>query len=1063
MTDYLIRCSASKDNASKDSFVLQHLNKNPQLSYHNKKNITMYLTEQCKENPIEMDTSPNNIPRKSLSNNNITQNNSGSNSFILNDSSKQILPPQTKQSTKRRRGFQIDMSKLESSTQNDDNTKKSEIAPDMISKCSKRTTQLSTDSSSFQKNKYKHYMTIILTHNVTVIVLFILTLFAMFMSDLRVLCGNPVKGILFQILNGIIMLIFVVEFIGMCFIKEKYILSMMFFLDIFCIISVIGDVKGLLRRIVNLIFNDDGIKYAQNMKQLKLLLLFERIIHILKTTQIIKIYKFILMIRKRMEINKKMKEIQHIIHKREERERKRIKDTKASNSFGFHRKFTNNFINGSSSKLSLTGTNNTNAVSNQNYNSVTIDNKNNNSVSKFNPKLRFSKVFDNTNSSSTFNLPNTGRENNDTHEAALIQFTKHLLYKERKKMEVENETQISKIVGTDIIKQVFILVFLLLLINPIFDDDNVFSLKTTSSYKYICELVNHHIEIYQEDDTSNIVNFINRMIEGEYKEMGKYILLIKYKEQDLYINEHLRSKIKQKEEIGYVISENSIVFFSLYLYNRISSLLNVLRMICIGSILLLLSFLIVNDTQESILTPLDMMINTVNVVAKDPVNFQSIEKLNQSMTKYLSNKKKKIKKNNEYYISYEIKTIQVAIIRISTLMAIGFGEAGGQILKENMNSSEGLNPMIPGKKINAIFGFCLIRNFQQINEALQEKTIVFVNEIASIVHTNVTKFGGVCNKNIGESFLLVWKFPNEPVTPNLTNKSGFATQKNGSPFLNSNNSRIESSQRSSQNNYSLTADCALLSFLNVIKKISKSRHILNYQNEPELQKISRNNKFKLKMGFGLHVGWGIEGAIGSFYKIDCSYLSPNVNIAARLETATNIYGVDILLSGEFFSLLSVSLQMRCRLIDCVTLKGSNNPVKLYTVDVNKNIPKGKIKKSAYSISSKDKRLKNDMKKKQLFADYKKTGISIDKLYLENSKGLRNLLKNPKSELFRERFKKGYDLYIKGLWDEAYTNLKEAIYIDWSDGPTNALLKYIEKNNKRAPDDWKGYRALSAKF
>ena len=157
MADYLIRCSASKDNASKDSFVLQHLNKNPQLSYHNKKNITMYLTEQCKENPIEMDTSPNNIPRKSLSNNNITQNNSGSNSFILNDSSKQILPPQTKQSTKRRRGFQIDMSKLESSTQNDDNTKKSEIAPDMISKCSKRTTQLSTDSSC-HKNTYKHYI-----------------------------------------------------------------------------------------------------------------------------------------------------------------------------------------------------------------------------------------------------------------------------------------------------------------------------------------------------------------------------------------------------------------------------------------------------------------------------------------------------------------------------------------------------------------------------------------------------------------------------------------------------------------------------------------------------------------------------------------------------------------------------------------------------------------------------------------------------------------------------------------------------------------------------------------
>ena len=51
------------------------------------------------------------------------------------------------------------------------------------------------------------------------------------------------------------------------------------------------------------------------------------------------------------------------------------------------------------------------------------------------------------------------------------------------------------------------------------------------------------------------------------------------------------------------------------------------------------------------------------------------------------------------------------------------------------------------------------------------------------------------------------------------------------------------------------------------------------------------------MGFGLHTGWGIEGSIGSFYKIDCSYLSPNVNIAARLETANSIYGTDILFSG----------------------------------------------------------------------------------------------------------------------------------------------------------------------
>ena len=44
--------------------------------------------------------------------------------------------------------------------------------------------------------------------------------------------------------------------------------------------------------------------------------------------------------------------------------------------------------------------------------------------------------------------------------------------------------------------------------------------------------------------------------------------------------------------------------------------------------------------------------------------------------------------------------------------------------------------------------------------------------------------------------------------------------------------------------------------------------------------------FKVRMGFGLHYGWAIEGAIGSNFKIDASYLSPNVNIASRLEAAT---------------------------------------------------------------------------------------------------------------------------------------------------------------------------------
>jgi len=77
---------------------------------------------------------------------------------------------------------------------------------------------------------------------------------------------------------------------------------------------------------------------------------------------------------------------------------------------------------------------------------------------------------------------------------------------------------------------------------------------------------------------------------------------------------------------------------------------------------------------------------------------------------------------------------------------------------------------------------------------------------------------------------------------------------------------------------------SVFSFLKIIAKLNKYHHILKYNENEEMNKRVEN--FKVKMGFGLHQGWAIEGAIGSFFKIDASYLSPNVNMAARLEAAT---------------------------------------------------------------------------------------------------------------------------------------------------------------------------------
>lgn len=77
---------------------------------------------------------------------------------------------------------------------------------------------------------------------------------------------------------------------------------------------------------------------------------------------------------------------------------------------------------------------------------------------------------------------------------------------------------------------------------------------------------------------------------------------------------------------------------------------------------------------------------------------------------------------------------------------------------------------------------------------------------------------------------------------------------------------------------------SILSFVKIVADMSMSYEINQYNINPEILALKSN--FHVKMGYGLNLGWAIEGAIGSQYKIDASYLSPNVNMASRLEAAT---------------------------------------------------------------------------------------------------------------------------------------------------------------------------------
>lgn len=71
----------------------------------------------------------------------------------------------------------------------------------------------------------------------------------------------------------------------------------------------------------------------------------------------------------------------------------------------------------------------------------------------------------------------------------------------------------------------------------------------------------------------------------------------------------------------------------------------------------------------------------------------------------------------------------------------------------------------------------------------------------------------------------------------------------------------------------------------------------------------------VQLGFGLHAGKAVEGAIGSQRKLDATYLSEAVELSEYLESSTKKYGVNILMSGKFYSLLHQSVKERCRKID----------------------------------------------------------------------------------------------------------------------------------------------------
>jgi class 3 adenylate cyclase len=234
-------------------------------------------------------------------------------------------------------------------------------------------------------------------------------------------------------------------------------------------------------------------------------------------------------------------------------------------------------------------------------------------------------------------------------------------------------------------------------------------------------------------------------------------------------------------------------------------------------------------------------------------------------------------------------------MRIGSLMKVGFGGAGVEIIRKSLGRDQQHNMLTltsQGSKVSCIFLFCDIRSFTDATECLQEEVFVFTNQIAAVVHSYCAAYGGSANKNVGDAFLMSWKLDDLPDGRSFTAKQN-------------------------------QADKALLAVVRMCIALRYDDFYLKgmseFARDALVTKFSARGGPIVQMGFGLHAGTAVQGAIGSQKKIDATYVGQAVEHSEFLESSTKKYGLSMLMSEGFHGLLDQRNKRRCRKIDQISL------------------------------------------------------------------------------------------------------------------------------------------------
>lgn len=257
---------------------------------------------------------------------------------------------------------------------------------------------------------------------------------------------------------------------------------------------------------------------------------------------------------------------------------------------------------------------------------------------------------------------------------------------------------------------------------------------------------------------------------------------------------------------------------------------------------------------------------------------------------------------------------------------------------------------------------------------------------------------------------------------------------------------------------------ALISILKMFAGIKKSKEINKFKNMEEI--IDKFGKDSVKIGFGIHQGWSIEGAIGGRFKIDASYLSPNSNMANICEEKTKEYGVSLVMTDKFVENLSIEAQKNTRILD-ICYDDEDGPIGFYTMDfetedlysdeeeldIESENAEGNKKASA-SAMKKIKRFKKRFERRQNLE--MATSIPPKKYFWndfeQGDKDWEKMRMNFKDEFFKY-YNRGFDEFHFGDWSLAKKLLEKTLKYKEDDKPTKRILDIMKKYNFVKPNNF----------